>query len=301
MWPLVQAGVPHNVSGVGVAQYLVDRYVTIPVMHDSVTRLASAQEYQATSWLRRAAVRDRRRRRGGGSAGRGGCGPRARMDIDVGEVRVPSTSSTCSPVSSRASRTAASHGRSPASICPPGATQIPNTLCRCSTNPRRPTMRADAVTCIGLACSSNGSSPRRSMAARNSSIQPCSRSSTRWARPHRGNHLVSSRCHSRPPFERAAHGSREAEQIVKRRGDARHQMRLAVASVCDHVRHGPTFGRRTSRVNRQPVSPFLVGLPTVPTERHPPTFKSRRRWGGFGRCARSPSTVGCVEGGAMSA
>ena len=46
----------------------------------------------------------------------------------------------------------------------------------------------------------------------------------RRARPHRGNHLVSSRCHSRPPFERAAHGSRDAEQIVKRGGDGRHPL-----------------------------------------------------------------------------
>ena len=45
---------------------------------------------------------------------------------------------TARPVSSTASRRAASHGVSPASTCPPGWIQMPSARWRCSTMPARP-------------------------------------------------------------------------------------------------------------------------------------------------------------------
>ena len=63
--------------------------------------------------------------------------PRTRVDVDVGELgRVAGEPRAGSPVSSIVSRTAASHGGSPGSTWPPGWTQIPSVLWRCSTIPR---------------------------------------------------------------------------------------------------------------------------------------------------------------------
>ena len=148
---------------------------------------------------RRAAVRDRRRRRGGGSAGRGGVATRTGMDIDVDEGRRPVDQLDQEPGLLAAPRTAASMavrqgpcGRRER----PGAQHLVPVQHQAAPADDQP----EAITFTGLTCSSSGSSPSRSMAARNCSIQASSRSSTgRRARP--GNHPVPSRCHSRPPCE----------------------------------------------------------------------------------------------------
>ena len=82
------------------------------------------------------AAADRGRRPRRDSAGRDGCG-RAGRD---GRRRAPAAATRrrirlSSPVSSCASRSAASHGVSPGSTCPPGWSQIPSDLCLTSITP----------------------------------------------------------------------------------------------------------------------------------------------------------------------
>ena len=100
---------------------------------------------------RRPAAPDRRRRPRTGSAGRGGCGRGRRGGRRRGPAPVASPRKrTGRPVSSIASRRAASHGVSPGSTWPPGWTQIPSRRWRSSTIPRGPTINAEPVMWVGI-------------------------------------------------------------------------------------------------------------------------------------------------------
>ena len=150
---------------------------------------------------------DRRRRPRRRSAGRGGCGRGPGVHVDVGQLAVcRSSRRTGSPVSSIASRPAASHGVSPASTWPPGWTQMPSDLWCSSTMPRRPTTSADPVMCTGSACSSNGRSSRGTSARNRSMLDPLALVD-RLACGDRGEHVL--------------HGSSTAGDVSCRQGSAR--------------------------------------------------------------------------------